>query len=60
MDLMQLKMPPDRAKLVADAIERDLKTNHNHEEVDQLRQTLAWLRYRLARWENRQPDDTQD
>lgn len=53
MDLMQLKAPPDRVRLMADAIERDLSTSTPDEDRQGLMECLAWLRYRLARWDAR-------
>lgn len=55
MDLIQLKMPPERAALVAGAIERDLETNRGSEQAKELHQVLTWLRYRLDRWAARHP-----
>lgn len=60
MDLMQLKAPPDRVKLIADAIERDLYTGCPQELCAGMIEILAWLRHRLARWNNRDDPDNQD
>lgn len=54
MDLLQLKAPPDRIRAMASAIERDLDINPVGQEAAELRETLTWLRYRLALWDNRQ------
>lgn len=56
MDLIQLKMPPENVPKVADAIERDLAANPDHEDSKVLRDVLAWLRYRHVRWTNNRPD----
>lgn len=55
MDLIQLKMPPERAALVAGAIERDLEINRGSEQATELRQVLTWLRYRIDRWAAHHP-----
>lgn len=55
MDLIQLKMPPDQAALVADAIERDTEARPGQETSIELRKTLVWLRYRIQRWEGNHP-----
>lgn len=55
MDLMQLKAPPERVALIADAIERDIEANPGDTETEQLTQVLTWLRYRLARWHATHP-----
>lgn len=55
MDLLQLKMLPDRAALVADAIERDIEKNDDYLEIQQLTEVLAWLRYRVTKWVNEHP-----
>lgn len=54
MDLLQLKAPPDRVRAIANAIERDLDINPVGQEAAGLRETLTWLRYRLALWDDRQ------
>ena len=50
MDLIQLKMPPERAQLVADAIERDIEARPDEQTSADLREVLIWLRYRVSRW----------
>lgn len=57
MDLLQLKAPPDRVRAIANALERDLDINPVGREAAQLRETLTWLRYRLALWDNRRHRD---
>lgn len=54
MDLLQLKAPPDRVRAIANAIERDLDINPVGQEATELRETLTWLRYRLALWDDKQ------
>lgn len=58
MDLIQLKMPPDRVRLMADAIERDLATRNMAGDADSLRQIVTWLRYRLSLWDIKHPETT--
>lgn len=55
MDLIQLKMPPDRAAAMADAIERDIEARPAEDTSTELRKTLVWLRYRVQRWETHHP-----
>lgn len=57
MDLIQLKMPPDQAELVADAIERDIKAHPDGPASAELHKSLVWLRYRVQRWRNNHPSD---
>lgn len=49
MDLLQLKAPPDRVALMADAIERDIKAGGDTHNERELTEIVSWLRYRLAR-----------
>lgn len=53
---MQLKAPPDRVALIADAIERDIEANPGYTETEKLTQVATWLRYRLAKWNAEHPD----
>lgn len=55
MELMNLRMPPDKATTMANAIERDLDINRVGPEADDLRVTLTWLRHRIARWNAEHP-----
>lgn len=55
MDLMQLKMPPDKVRIMADAIERDIGEQASLNHADDLKAILVWLRYRIQRWEARHP-----
>lgn len=59
MDLMQLKAPPERVALIADAIERDINHNDDYLEIQQLTEILTWLRHRLARWNITHPTQEQ-
>lgn len=60
MDRIQLKMPPDKITKMADAIERDLDINQAHQDAADLRDILAWLRYRLSRWNTSRPPAATD
>lgn len=60
MDLMQLKMPPEQAALVADAIERDIQARPDQPTSAELRKTLTWLRYRIQRWNSHHPGTAPD
>lgn len=60
MALMQLRAPRDRVALMADAIERDLTAGCPLEDRPAMTENLAWLRHRLARWDNRDDPDNQD
>ena len=55
MDLIQLKMPPERAQLVAEAIARDIKANPGTEDSRALQEVLVWLVYRVQRWRQHHP-----
>ncbi len=57
MDLIQLKMPPDQAARVADAIERDIEANPDAPTSADLKKTLVWLRYRVQRYLNHHTTD---
>lgn len=56
MDLLQLKMPPEQAERMADAIERDIAANPGTPNSTELQKTLVWLRYRVQRWRDNHPD----
>lgn len=55
MELIVLKVPPDKVQAIANAIERDLAINRVGPEADVLRDVLPWLRYRHGRWTTRHP-----
>lgn len=57
MDLMQLKMPPDVVRAIANAIERDIEINRVGIESMQLGESLTYLRYRIALWDARHSTD---
>lgn len=57
MDLIQLKMPPDQAGRMADAIERDIEARPTEQTSAELRKVLTWLRYRVQRWNDHHPTD---
>lgn len=50
MELIVLKVPPDRLMVMADAIERDLNSRGEDEKSKDIRDVLVWLRYRHAKW----------
>jgi len=53
MDLIQLRVPPEKAIMMADSIERDIATRTAKQDIDQLTQLLTWLRYRISLWNAR-------
>lgn len=55
MDLLQLKMPVDVVRAIANAIERDTEINRVGVESIQLTESLTYLRYRLALWDSKHP-----
>jgi len=55
MNLLQLKMPPDRVELVADAIDFYIEDGKNPGRDQELTEISAWLRHRLARWHATHP-----
>lgn len=55
MELIVLKVPPDKVDAIANAIQRDLEINRVGPEADVLRDVLPWLRYRHGRWAARHP-----
>lgn len=60
MALMQLKMPPERAALMANAIEHHIESGDAGETAAELEDILVWLRYRIARWNKHHTDPTAD
>ena len=54
MELIVLKMPPDKVKLMADALQRDLNEHDLDPASSELAQILVWLRYRHGKWLARQ------
>lgn len=55
MDLIQLKMPPERAVLMANAIESHIISGDAQENEAALQDILVWLRYRVSRWNKHHP-----
>lgn len=55
MDLIQLKMPPDRARLMAKAIEKSAETSPDPQESKELSEIAVWLNYRVNRWYKHHP-----
>jgi hypothetical protein len=53
---MQLKMPPERAALLAESLQRDIANSAPDSQVKELSQILVWLRYRIQRWEQHHPE----
>lgn len=58
MDLIQLKMPPERAALLAESLQRDIANSAPETQVMELSQILVWLRYRVQRWQAHHPTTT--
>lgn len=54
MELIVLKIPPERVALMAEALQRDITTGAPEEQVRELTQILVWLRYRHGKWLARQ------
>lgn len=50
MELIVLKVPPDRVALLADALQRDIANGAPDNQVKELTQILVWLRYRHGKW----------
>lgn len=57
MDLIQLKMPPERAALLAESLQRDIANTAPESQIKELSQILVWLRYRVQRWQSNHPAD---
>lgn len=55
MELIHLKAPPDRVRLIADVLEDYITDRPAYPKTAQLTEVLTWLRYRLARWEASHP-----
>lgn len=51
MEFMSLKAPPDRVRLIANAIEREMSLTDDLQQMRELREVLTWLNYRLAKWD---------
>lgn len=48
MDEIQLRVSIYRATAIANAIERDINANQEHDDRGELTHTLYWLRHRIA------------
>ena len=55
MDLMQFKMPPDKAGTMADAIESHIMSGDAQGQEAERQDILTWLRYRISRWNQNHP-----
>lgn len=55
MDLLQLKIPPDKAVKMADAIESHVSSGNAGENGPELAEIVIWLRYRISRWYKHHP-----
>lgn len=55
MELIQLKMPPDKLAAVIQAIERDIDTTDPDRDTTELQDILNWMRYRLSKWNASRP-----
>ena len=53
MDLLQLKIPVDRVRLIADAIDQVPDNDWKTQNQDELLQVIVWLRYRIALYDTR-------
>lgn len=54
---MHLKMPPERAELIADVIETEIEHTDDYLEIQKLTEISTWLRYRIQRWRTSHPAD---
>lgn len=50
MELIVLKMPPERVAMLADALQRDIANGAPEGQVKELTQILVWLRYRHGKY----------
>lgn len=55
MDLIQLKMPPEKLEAIISALERDVSNPGPHQDTTEIQGILNWMRYRLDRWNNTHP-----
>lgn len=60
MELIQLKMPPERLKMIVKVIERDLIDHPADEDRQSLMDILVWMRYRLSRYGKNHPTGIRD
>lgn len=50
MDKIQLKVPPDQVKLIADCIAHAMESEDYAGDKQELTHLFNWLHYRVARW----------
>ena len=53
MDIIQLKAPPYVVSLMIQSLERDIEAEPDRADTGDRKQLLAWLRYRLAKFNGR-------
>lgn len=53
---MQLKVPPDKAVRIADAVEHHILSGDAQDTAEELEVILTWLRHRIAKWNQAHPD----
>lgn len=57
MDLIQLKIPPEKLAKMANAIETHIISGDAQEDAQDLQKILTWLRYRHSKWTAAHPDE---
>lgn len=50
MELIVLKMPPERVALLASVLQDYIEDRPNYPEIAELTHILVWLRYRHGKW----------
>lgn len=60
MDLMVLKIPPDKVAKVSSALENWADNNPGHQDTQDIDDTVTWLNYRLSKWYRNHPAPTQE
>lgn len=58
MELIFLKVPPERIELMANAIESHVMAGDAQHNTQQLNEIITYLRWRLAKWEAAHPSQT--
>jgi hypothetical protein len=56
MDLIQLKMPPDKVTKMANAIEHHMLSGDAGPDTSEIEVILTWLRFRIRKWEADHPE----
>lgn len=56
MEFIQLKIPPDRVKLLIDSLNRDIMDTAPDSEITEITQIKVWLTYRLDKYRAKHPD----